>query len=113
MMKRNQISRRDFLRVAGITGGMVATGALIGWRTIQSVSGDPIPNLSPYTDSTELGESSGAGLCILMVSGDTSGNPLAVYLHEILTTEGFTGFHYLNASQESIENLEAYDLVPG
>lgn len=110
-MKRNQISRRDFLRVAGITGGMVATGALIGWRTIQSVSGDPIPNLSPYTDSTELGESSGAGLCILMVSGDTLGNPLAVYLHEILTTEGFTGFHYLNASQESIENLEAYDLV--
>ena len=79
------------MKIAGLTGGLAVVTTVVGVNTIESVSGEPSPDLSPYEKDADIDQAY-PGLHILVVEGRPAGNPFSLYLEEILITEGLMVF---------------------
>jgi hypothetical protein len=109
-MNKKNFGRREFIKVAGLTGSLAFVTAVGGVKMLNSASGQPAPDLSPYENNVDVDVET-PGPHILVVEGLPAGNPFSIYLEEILITEGFNGFHRAEASAITIESLAQYNLV--
>jgi len=114
-MSENKVSRRDFMRIAGISSAVsLSTLTGIGYGLFRSVQGDPLPIGSPFVlDSTLASDSPRNPVRgpILILTNSTSSNPFGTYYEEILRAEGFNCFQSRELSSLTQSSLEGIDIV--
>lgn len=108
-MKKRPLSRRDFLKIAGVSTA-VAVPTVLGYGVYRSAEGElPVEGL-PYMENVLTSNPDGSVPILLIVNRDTP-NPFGVYLGEILRAEGITCFHTAELSKVQVGLLEKYTVV--
>ncbi|NWG07505.1 MAG: twin-arginine translocation signal domain-containing protein [Chloroflexi bacterium] len=108
-MKKRPLSRRDFLKLAGVGTAIVVPGAL-GYGVFRSAQGEYPVEGSPYVENLLTEPLDGSVPILLIVNGD-SPNPFGLYLGEILRAEGINCFHITDLSTVQAGSLEKYDIA--
>ncbi len=106
---KKKLSRRDFLKLAGIGTAVVVPSAL-GYGVVRSVQGEYPVEGSPYVANLLTAKLDGSVPILLIVNQD-SANPFGIYLGEILRAEGVNCFHTADLSSVQAGMLEKYDIT--
>lgn len=106
---KKKLSRRDFIKLAGI-GTAVVVPSAFGYGVYRSVQGEPPLEVSPYVENLFTADLDGSAPILLIVSQNAP-NPFGIYLGEILRAEGMNGFHTADLSSVQSGVLEKYDIV--
>ncbi len=112
-MTAPKLTRRQFLKLAGIAGTL-AVPTLLGYDLLQDAEGDPPPRLSPYAPVEILENWSSLPAAvrpILLLINERSDNPFGLYLAEILRAEGLNCFWTARLSDMDRIPLERFDLI--
>ncbi|MFC1975641.1 hypothetical protein ACFLXQ_04525 [Chloroflexota bacterium] len=108
-----KLTRRKFLKIAGIASGIIALPTLVGYDLFHDAQGEFPSSGFPYsmakTDVLPL--RSMANSPILILTNERSENPFGIYLTEILRTEGLNCFQVSRLSAVDHGSLEQFDLV--
>ncbi|MCC6499781.1 MAG: twin-arginine translocation signal domain-containing protein [Anaerolineales bacterium] len=104
-----KLSRRDFLKIAGVTAVAVPTATGLG--LLYSSRGADVPSDIESSTSQILGSSSTGDQPILILVNDASDSPFGVYLSEILFAEGIISFSTARLSEFDLERLVEFDTV--
>lgn len=108
-MIKKAVSRRDFLKLAGVGTAVVLPGAL-GYAVFRSAQGEYPFEGSPYVENLLTTNLDGTVPILLIVNKD-SVNPFGIYLGEILCAEGVNCFHTADLSEVGSGSLEKYDIA--
>ncbi len=112
--KITKIDRRQFLKLAGATTGVIAVPALLSYELWLEARGELPPSLSPYAPVDILerwpAQPEEASPILLLVN-EQGDNPFGLYLGEILRAEGLNCFQIAELSRLSQAPLEWYDIV--
>ncbi|MDX1378541.1 MAG: twin-arginine translocation signal domain-containing protein, partial [Anaerolineales bacterium] len=108
-MKKRKLSRRDFLKLAGV-GTAVVVPTAIGVGAYRSALGEFPPERSPYVQIAHTKELDGSVHILLIVDKDSS-NPFGMYFTEILRAEGVNCFHTTDLSMLQPASLKKYDVA--
>lgn len=108
-MKHKPLSRRDFLKLAGV-GTAVIVPATLGISVYRTALGEVPPELSPYVEINHTSKLDGSVPILLVVNKD-SDNPFGIYLTEILRAEGVNCFHTTDLSTLQTDSLEKYEVA--
>jgi len=108
-MKKRILTRRDFLKLAGLGTAVIVPSAL-GYGVFRSAQGEYPVEGSPYVENPHTKDLDGS-VPVLLVVNKVSGNPFGVYLGEILRAEGLNCFHTVDLSDIQGGSLEKYDIV--
>ena len=99
-IRKNNLSRRQFLKVAGVGGGIVAVSSVLaGYGLYDAVKGDLPVEESPFDNTFSLQQNEVKSEPLLIVLDDSGKNPFSAYLMEILLTEGISNFQTIKVSQ--------------
>lgn len=110
-MKRKKLSRRDFLKLAGVGTAVVAPVALgVGAHVYRDALGEVPLERSPYAEIVHTANLDGAVPLLLVVDRD-SANQFGIYFTEILRAEGMNCFHTADLSALGPDTLSKYDVV--
>jgi hypothetical protein len=106
-MKRKPLTRRDFLKLAGLgTAAMVPTA--LGVSVYRTALGESPLERSPYVANIHTANLDGSAPILVIVDKDSS-NPFGVYFSEILRAEGLNCFHLTDLSSLQPASLEKYE----
>jgi hypothetical protein len=106
------ISRRNFLRIAGITGGAVAaSSAIAGYQLYDEASGELPEIQSPFDSTSQMRMHQPNSVPLLVVTGDNPDNPFASYLIEILLAEGINYFQISPYNRLTLDELRQYAMI--
>lgn len=109
MKKKRKFTRRDFLKLAGASTGVIVPAAL-GVGTYLSALGE-IPSVhSPYVEIVHDKHLDGS-VPILLIVDQNSTNPFGIYFTEILRAEGLNSFHTAELSSLQPASLEKYEVA--
>ena len=108
-MKKRPLTRRDFLKLAGVGTAIVVPSAL-GYGVFRSAQGEYPLEGSPYVDDLHTADLDGSVPILVIVSGN-SANPFGLYLTEILRAEGINCFHTADLFDIQSGSLEKYDIA--
>ena len=108
-MKKRALSRRDFLKLAGL-GTAIAVPSALGYGVFRSAQGEYPVEGSPYVENLLTTNLDGSVPILLIVNKD-SANPFGMYLGEILRAEGINCFHTADLSSVQSGSLEKYDIA--
>jgi len=108
-MKKRPLTRRDFLKLAGVGTAVVVPSAL-GYGVFRSAQGEYPVERSPYVETVHTSNLDGS-VPILLIVNRESANPFGIYLGEILRAEGVNCFHTADLSSIQGGLLEKYDIV--
>ena len=108
-MKKRPLTRRDFLKLAGVGTAIVVPSAL-GYGVFRSAQGEYPLESSPYVEDLYTDNLDGSVSILVIVNKDSS-NPFGLYLTEILRAEGVNGFHTADLSDVQSGSLEKYDIA--
>ncbi len=108
-MNEKKLSRRNFLKLAGVTG--VAVPTLVGLNLLYDSKGDLPDKQDPFEKALQLNSEILSGRPILVVYNDLGKNPFGVYLGEILLAEGINSFTIVKLSEVDFRYLSLYDIV--
>jgi hypothetical protein len=108
-VKRKRLSRRDFLKLAGL-GTAVAAPAALGVGVYRSALGEYPLERSPYVETVHTDNLDGSAPILLVVNQESS-NPFGIYFTEILRAEGLNCFHTIELSSLQAGALEKYQIV--
>jgi hypothetical protein len=106
---KKKISRRDFLKLAGV-GTALAVPSALGYGVFRSAQGEYPVEGDPYVEVLFTAELDGS-VPILLVVSQNSPNPFGIYLTEILRAEGLNCFHTAELSGLQSGTLEMYDIA--
>ena len=107
-MKR-KLSRRDFLKLAGVGTAVVVPTAL-GVGVYRTALGEVPSKQSPYVEIAHNDNLDGS-VPILLIVDKGSAHPFGMYLTEILRAEGVNSFHTTDLSTLESASLEKYDIA--
>lgn len=102
------ISRRQFLKLAGIAG-VITVPVALSYRWLADDSENLPPTQSPY--ATDPSWSATAPAPILLAIDDRSDNPFGAYLAEILRAEGLNFFRTTRLSTLDTATLASFPLT--
>lgn len=108
-MKRKPLSRRDFLKLAGV-GTAVIVPSTLGIGVYRTALGEFPPEQSPYVEIIHTTNLDGS-VPILLVVNKESDNPFGIYFTEIMRAEGLNCFDTTDLSTLQPVSLEKYDVV--
>jgi len=108
-MKKRSLSRRDFLKLAGV-GTAIAVPSALGYGVFRSAQGEYPFEGSPYVENLLTTNLDGSVPILLIVNRDSQ-NPFGIYLGEILRAEGVNCFHTADLSNVQSGSLEKYDIA--
>jgi len=108
-MKKQRLSRRDFLKLAGMTGVTIPT--LVGANLLYSSRGEPPKDHEIYENPLTVHVESQDNYPILLLFNDLSGSPFGLYSREILLAEGIISFDVAMLSSFDFDGLRDYDIV--
>jgi hypothetical protein len=108
-MKRKPLTRRDFLKLAGVSTAVIVPTAL-GIGVYRTALGEVPPKRSPYVETIHTASLDGSVPILLIVNRD-SANPFGMYFTEILRAEGVNCFHTTDLSTLQSAALEKYDVA--
>jgi hypothetical protein len=108
-MRNKKLSRRDFLKLAGVGTALIVPSAL-GVEVYQTALGDFPLERSPYVEITHTNNLDGSVPILLIVNKDAA-NPFGIYFTEILRAEGVNCFHTTELSTLQPASLENYDVA--
>jgi hypothetical protein len=112
-MNTPKLSRRKFLKVAGVTGALTIP-ALAGLELLREAQGESLPDLSPYAQIEMLDgwptDPKMASPILLLINKNAS-NPFGLYLAEILRAEGLNCFQIADVSDLDRAPLNWYDII--
>ena len=108
-MKRKPLTRRDFLKLAGV-GTAVILPTTLGVGVYRSALGDYPSERSPYVENIYTTRLDGSVPILLIVNKD-SNNPFGIYFTEILRAEGSNCFHTTDLSSLQPDTLEKYEIA--
>jgi len=106
---KKKLSRRDFLKLAGL-GTVIAVPSAWGYCVFRSAQGELPPEFSPYA-ATSLTTNLDGSVPLLLIINQEAQNPFGIYLGEILRAEGIVCFHTADLSDIQVGVLEKYDIV--
>jgi hypothetical protein len=106
-MKR-KLSRRDFLKLAGV--GTAVVGTALGVGVYHAALGEVPAERSPYVEITHTADLDGSVPLLLIVDKDAA-NPFGMYYTEILRAEGLNSFHTADLSALQPDSLAKYDVA--
>lgn len=109
-MKKRTLSRRDFLKLAGVGAAIAAPVGVLGYKALRSAQGEHPPVGSAYVD-TLFTETLDGSVPILVIVNQESSNPFGLFLTEILRAEGVNTFHTTLLSDLQAGSLERYDIA--
>jgi len=108
------ISRRKFLKIAGVTGGIMVIPALLGYELLNEAAGE-LPVSVPAYASPEITTLSGnedqQAPLLILINESNDNNPFGILLAEILRTEGLNLFSVANLSAVSSSILAQFDTI--
>jgi hypothetical protein len=108
-MKRKPLSRRDFLKLAGVSAAVIVPTA-VGVDVYRTALGDLPLERSPYVEINHTNNLDGSVPILLIVNKDSS-NPFGMYFSEILRAEGLNCFHTTDLSTLQPASLEKYEVA--
>ncbi len=109
MMKRKPLSRRDFLKLAGVgTAALVPTA--LGITVYRSALGEFPLERSPYVENLHTANLDGS-VPVLVIVDQGSNNPFGAYFSEILRAEGLNCFHLTELTDLQPAALEKYEIA--
>ena len=109
-MKKRTLSRRDFLKLAGVGAAVAVPAGALGYNVFRSAQGEYPPEGSPYVENL-FTETLDGSVPILLVVDQDSPNPFGLYLTEILRAEGLNCFHTTPLTNLQARSLERYDIA--
>ncbi|MBK9925999.1 MAG: twin-arginine translocation signal domain-containing protein [Anaerolineales bacterium] len=109
MNKKRNLTRRDFLKLAGV-GTAVVVPAALGVGVYRTALGDAPIERSPYVETVHTDDLNGSVPILLIVNKDST-NPFGMYFTEILRAEGLNCFHTTDLSTLQPASLEKYDVA--
>lgn len=110
-LKRKPLTRRDFLKLAGVgTAVAVPTALGVGGYFYRDALGEVPLERSPYVEFAHTANLDGSVPILLVVSRD-SVNPFGIYFTEILRAEGVNCFHTTDLFALQSDPLAKYDVV--
>jgi len=108
-MKKRKLTRRDFIKLAGVGTAMVVPAAL-GVGVYRTALGEFPLERSPYVKTVHTNNLDGSVPILLIVNTDSS-NPFGMYYTEILRAEGLNCFHTTDLSTLRPASLKKYDVA--
>ena len=108
-MKKRKLSRRDFLKLAGVGTAVIVPTAL-GFSVYQTALGELPLERSPYVKTVHTNNLDGS-VPILLIVDKNSDNPFGTYFTEILRAEGLNSFHTADLSTLQPAPLVKYDVA--
>jgi len=108
-MKKNKISRKNFLKLVG-AGTAVVLPAALGVGVYRTALGEVPSEQSPYVEVVHTDNLDGSVPILLIVDKD-SANPFGMYFTEILRAEGVNSFHTTDLSTLQSASLKKYDIA--
>jgi len=110
-MKRRKLTRRDFIKLAGVSTAIVVPAALgVGVGVYRTALGEYPLERSPYVEIAHTQDLDGSVPLLLIVDKD-SPNPFGMYYTEILRAEGLNCFHTTDLSTLKPDSLDKYDVA--
>jgi hypothetical protein len=111
--RKSNLSRRQFLKLAGAAGAL-AIPTLLGYDLLRDAKGEFPPSISPYAPVDVLEDWSSLPEVvspILLLTNERAAYPFGLYLAEILRAEGLNCFQVARASAVDSDALNRFDLV--
>ena len=109
-MKKRTLSRRDFLKLAGVGAAVAVPAGALGYNVLRSAQGEYPAEGSPYVENL-FTETLDGSVPILLVVNQDSPNPFGLFLTEILRAEGINCFHTAPLVSLQAGSLERYDIA--
>ena len=109
-MKKRTLSRRDFLKLAGVGAAVAVPAGVFGYNAVRSAQGEYPPEGSPYIENLFTGTLDGSVPVLVIVNQD-SPNRFGLFLTEILRAEGINCFHTAPLVSLQAGSLERYDIA--
>jgi hypothetical protein len=108
-MNQKELSRRNFLKLAGVTG--LAVPALLGLDLLYDSRGELPDKQSPLEDTQLLTSKILGNQPILVLHNDLDKNTFGSFLREILLAEGINSFDFVKLSELDFDLLPDYDII--